>query len=149
LKTKFAVLLFFILLMAGCAQNIRYHDMDARPKTPSISYEAYFYMEGLGEKSRAVFLKFPDAQVDVVASAQAITSTTSTLSEAYSFMNEVRGLRKVTALYLTYKDKPLGYLIKYTDDHDATRGRDAIIIDLYESGGKIRFNAREKLDQSN
>jgi hypothetical protein len=146
MKKYLLVLLIFVL--AGCAQNIRFQNIETQKRAPNISYEAFFYMEGSGDKSRAVFLRHPEAQIEVVAVSPSITATTSAYSDAIAFMNEVRGLRKVETRYVTYKDKPLGYLITYDDENQATRGPTEIIIEIYEFRGKIHFKAMEKLEQS-
>jgi hypothetical protein len=143
------VFLFLIFLLAGCAQNIRYNDLSAKDKIPSISYEAYFFMEGSGDKSRAVFLKQPDVKVEVAASSLLITATSATYIEAMSFMNEVRGLRIVDTQVVTYKGGPLGYLITYNADRRRITEVTRIEVELYEMNGRIHFNAREKLDPSN
>jgi hypothetical protein len=142
------LLFLLIVLLAGCAQNIRYHSMETQKRTPNISYEAYYYIEGTLDRSRAVFLRHPEAPIEVSASSPQITATTSTYGDAIAYMNEARGLRKVITTYLTYKDKPLGYLITYSDDYHAAAGGTKIIIEIYEFGGKIHFKAAEKLEQS-
>jgi hypothetical protein len=143
------VLLLLIFLLAGCAQNIRYHDFSARDKMPRMSYEAYFYIEGSGDKSRAVFLKQPDVNIEIVTSSPQITASTATYAEAISYMDEARGLRMVDTQVVTYKDRPLGYLITYNADRRRTTEITQIVVELYELNGRIYFNAREKLDPSN
>jgi hypothetical protein len=147
MKKYLLVLMIFIL--AGCMQNIRFHDTDTQKRTPNISYEALYYVEGSGDKSRAVFLRHPEAPIDVVASSPQITATTSTYGDAIAYMNETRGLRKVITRFVTYKDKPLGYLISFDDDHSATETTNhEIVIEIYEFKGAVHFKAAEKLDQS-
>jgi hypothetical protein len=113
-----------------------------------ISYEAYFYGEGSGDKSRAVFLKEPDVNIAIVATSPAINATTATYAEALSYMNEAKDLRVVDTQVVTYKDKPLGYLITYNADRRRTSVVTKIVIELYELKGKIYFNAREQHESS-
>jgi len=149
LITRRLVLFIVVLVLAGCSQNIRYQDLNENTRPSHISYEAYYYVGGSGDRSRAVLLKNPDAGVEVETASPQITSTTSTFADAMSYMKAARGLRRVNVRALTYKDRPLGYLLTYDTDRDPTEIPDNIIVELYEFGGKIHFNAKEKLEQDN
>ncbi len=137
-----------MFLLAGCAQNIRYQEIGAAVRMPQISFEAYYYAEGTNDRSRAVFLKQPDVSIEVTVSSPAINATTATYAEALQFMNETRGLRVVDTYAVTYKDKPLGYLITYNPNRMRITEITQIVVELYEDKGKIYFNAKEKLDPS-
>jgi hypothetical protein len=143
---KKLLILLTLLLVAGCAQNLSFNSMENHKRTPNLSYEAYYYMDGQMDASRAVFLRYPGAPIEIESESSQITSTTSTFVQAEAFMNEVRGLRKVEIRYVTYKNKPLGYLFSYNDDIPAPTER-KVFVELYEGGGKIHFKAWEKLDQ--
>jgi hypothetical protein len=140
------LLLFFILLMAGCTQNIQRVEPSAGFRVPSITYQAYFFGEGQGNKSRAVFLKLPDVQVEIVFAPQQITETTATYGDALTYMYEEKGLRRVDTEIVNYKGKLLGYLLTY--DHAPTKATTVIEIqvEFYERNGKIHFIARERPD---
>jgi len=138
--TKKLVLLLLPFLIFGCAQDLRFHDLGKKEKVPAISYEAYFFVAGISERSRAVFLKMPDVEIAVEPASPEIVSTTATYSEAMTFMIEKRLMRSITTQTVTYKDKPLGYLLTY--DQAGVNGEN-VITNLYERGGKIYFSARE------
>ena len=141
------LLLFFILLMAGCTQNIQRLEPSAGFRVPSITYQAYFFGEGgHGNKSRAVFLKHPDVQVDIVFAPQQITETTATYGDALTYMYEEKGLRRVNTEIVNYKGKLLGYLLIYDDSPVKSTTIIEIQVELYERNGKIHFIAREKPD---
>ena len=141
-------LLFLLFILSGCVQNIRYHDIGVNEKIPSTSFEAYYYAEGNNDRSRAVFLKQPDVKIDMDVSSPAINPTTATYAEALYFMNQTRGLRVVDTMAVSYQGKPLGYLITYNTDRGRATEASQIIVELYEFRGKIRFNAKEKLESS-
>jgi hypothetical protein len=134
------VLLLLPLVIFGCAQDLRFHDLDKKEKVPAISYEAYFFVTGISERSRAVFLKKPDVEIPIEPASPEIVSTTATYSEAMTFMIEKRLMRSITTQTVTYKDKPLGYLLSY--DQPGVNG-ETVITNLYERDGKIYFSARE------
>jgi hypothetical protein len=141
------LLLFFILLMAGCTQNIQRIEPSAGFRVPSITYQTYFFVQGQGNKARAVFLKHPDVQVDIVFAPQQITETTATYGDALTFMYEEKGLRRVNTEIVNYKGKLLGYLLIYDDTPVKTNTIIEIQVELYEKNGKIHFIARERPDR--
>ena len=127
-------------IVAGCAQNLRFHDLGSTENVPAISYEAYFYVAGISERSRAVFLRHPDAEIAVEPASQEIISTTAAYSEAMEFMKAKRGTRSITTEVVTFMGKPLGYLLSY---NGAGINREYVIVNVYEAGGKVYFSARE------
>jgi hypothetical protein len=137
------LLLFFILFMAGCTQNIQRLEPAAGFRVPSITYQAYFYEEGQGNKSRAVFLKHPDVRVDIVFAPQLITETTATYGDALTYMYQEKGLRRVNTEIVNYKGKLLGYLLLYDAAPTQATTVVEITIQFYEMNGKIHFIARE------
>jgi|WetSurMetagenome_2_1015567.scaffolds.fasta_scaffold00176_34 hypothetical protein len=138
------LLFLLIFILAGCMQNLRFESMDKHKITPGISYEAYYYVEGTSDRSRAVFLKYPDAQIEVAAPSPQITATTSSYNAAIAYMDEAKDLRTISITLVTYKGKPLGYLFTYNDD--PVQSNLKIDVDFYESGGKVYFTARERSD---
>jgi hypothetical protein len=138
--TNRLILLVLPFLIFGCSQNIRLHDLDTKEKVPAISYEAYFFVTGLSERSRAVFLKKPDIEIAVEPASPEIVSTTATYPEAMTFMLDRRYMRSITTQTVIYKDKPLGYLLTY---NQPGLDGEVVVTNLYERDGKIYFNARE------
>ena len=141
---KLGVLLFPFLI-AGCVQTIGTSNLDKKESIPSISYEAYFFIAGVSERSRAVFLKKPDAGVEVEPYSYEIMSSTASYSEAMSFMREKRGARTITTQVVSYKEKPIGYLLTY-DQPGINMER--VDISLTERNGIIYFRAQE-INQTN
>jgi hypothetical protein len=137
---KKLVLLLFPFLIAGCVQTIGTRDLDKKESIPSISYEAYFFIAGMSERSRAVFLKKPDAGVEVEPYSSEIMGSTASYAEAMSFMREKRGARTITTQVVSYKEKPIGYLLSY-DQPGIDMER--VYINLTERNGVIYFSARE------
>ncbi len=136
----FIMILFVAVITVGCAQNIRSHDLGKAETIPAMSYEAYMFAAGISERSRAVFLRHPDAEMAVEPASPEIISTTATYGEAMTFMKMKRGMRSITTEVVTYKGKPLGYLITY--DQPGVNF-EIIETNLTERGGKIYFSARE------
>ncbi len=134
------VLLLLPFFIFGCAQDLRFHNLDKTEQVPAISYEAYFFVAGISERSRAVFLKKPDVEIAIEPASPEIISTTATYVEAMAFMIEKRLMRSITTQTVTYEDKPLGYLLTY--DQAGVNG-EKVITNLYERGGKIYFSAQE------
>ena len=133
-------ILLFPFLIAGCVQTIGTRNLDKKESIPSISYQAYFFMAGISERSRAVFLKKPDAGVEVEPYSHEIISTTASYGEAMSFMREKRGARTITTQVVSYKEKPIGYLLSY--DQPGV-DMEQVDINLTERNGIIYFRARE------
>lgn len=133
-------LLLFPFLIAGCVQTIGTRDLDRKESIPSISYEAYFFVAGMSERSRAVFLKKPDVEVEVKPYSDEITGSSASYAEAMFFMREKRGARTITTQVVSYKEKPIGYLLSY-DQPGIDMER--VNINLTERNGVIYFSARE------
>jgi hypothetical protein len=146
---KRLTLVLMLLILTGCTQNLKKTELSANEKIPSISYEAYFYVEGSGNKARAVLLILPDAKVNVEAESHQVTATTATYGEALSYMNQVKDMRRVNTEALQYKDRPLGYLLTYSADiTPTTLIGTQIIIQLYERNNTIFFIPRLEFDHS-
>ena len=133
--------IMIVLLLAGCAQTLSFRTLDKKEGIPSISYEAYFFTAGISERSRAVFLKIPDSEVIVQPYSSEIVASTATYKEALSFMYEKRGARTISTQVVSYKDGPVGYLLRYDQ---AGVNMETININLTEKNGVIFFNAREE-----
>jgi hypothetical protein len=145
---KKLLLVFVLIILAGCTQSINRTELSSGIKIPPISYEAYFYVEGSRDKSRAVLLKHPDAKIEVAAESAQITPTTATFAQAMAYMNEVRGLRRVNIEVINFKGKPIGYLLAYQEVNQNVLSGSEIHIDLYEMNGKLYFKPRLELDRS-
>lgn len=134
------VLLLLPFIISGCIQAIGTRDIDKKETIPSISFEAYFFVSGISERSRAVFLKKPDAGILVESYSPDITSSTASYAEAMSFMREKKGARSISTQVVLYKEIPIGYLLSY--DRPGVN-MERVDINLMERNGIIYFNARE------
>ncbi|HTZ16838.1 MAG TPA: hypothetical protein VMB78_00200 [Dissulfurispiraceae bacterium] len=137
---KKTVFLLVAVLIAGCAQNIRSHDVRSTEEIPAISYEAYLFVAGISERSRVAFLRHPDADMDIEPASPEIISTTITYPAAMTFMQMKKGMRSISTEVITYKGKPLGYLISY---NQGGTNYEFVETNFTERGGKIYFSARE------
>ncbi len=136
-RTLFAML---FLVMSGCAQDLRSHELDKTEKIPAISYEAYLFVAGISERSRAVFLRRPDAEITVEPASPEILTTTASYGEAMTFMKMKLGSRSTSTEVITYKGNPIGYLITYTRPGE---NGEVVETNFTERGGKVFFSARE------
>ena len=137
---KAILILLTTILVAGCSQNIRFHTLKSTETIPAISYEAYLFAAGISERSRAVFLRHPQADMDIEPASPEITSTTITYPAAMNFMQMKRGMRTISTEVVMYKGKILGYLLSYDQ---AGTNFEIVETGLTERGGKIYFSARE------
>jgi hypothetical protein len=108
---------------------------------PKIEYTAYFYSSGVGEGLRAVFLKSPDSDIEIIPYSVQITTGKATLEEALKFMEKGRYYRNIDSHGIAYKGKLIGYLFTY---RYSSFSRDSIEINLFDRGGKVYFSVLEK-----
>jgi hypothetical protein len=140
MRNKLFLFLILPFLFAGCVQNVRTAELNPKERIPSNTYEAYFFVAGSGDKSRAVFLIEPDSGVEVLPYSSDITSTTSSYPEAMNYMKEKRGMRPISTQKVFYKDKFIGYLLTYEKERV---DREEMTVNVFEKGGKVYFSARE------
>src|SRR5574340_645811 len=129
MKHSKLIFLMIVAVLAGCTQSITTSsvgDIDAMPK---IEYTAYFYSSGIGEGLRAVFLKSPDSAVEIIPYSIQISTGKATLEEALKFMGKGRYYRHINCHGISYKGKPIGYLLSYGY---SSFSRDSIEINLDE-----------------
>lgn len=128
-------------VLAGCVQAINTYGVGDFNAIPKVEYTAYQYSSGAGEGLRAVFLKSPDSDVDIIPYSIQITTGKATPEEARKFMEKGSHFRNIEYQGVTYKGKPIGYLFTY-GYHSFSR--DSIEINLFERGGKVYFSVWEK-----
>ena len=141
MKHSKLIFLVIVVVLTGCTQAISTYsgaDINAMQK---IEYTAYFYSSGVGEGLRAVFLKSPDSDIDIVPYSIQITTGKATLEEALKFMEKGRYYRNIDSHGIAYKGKLIGYLFTY---RYSSFSRDSIEINLFERGGKVYFSVLEK-----
>ena len=137
---KKLVLLLVTISVAGCVQTISTRNLDKKEGIPQVSYSAYFFSAGISERSRAVLLINADSGVEARADSTDITSTTASYAEALAFMREKKSARTVSTHLVSYKDKPVGYLLTYDQPGN---NAETVNVTISEKNGVIYFNARE------
>ena len=138
----FGVFSFLVLFAAGCTQAIQLQPLERIDVIPKQTYVSYTFSIGENERYRAVFLKSPESDREVVASTQ-IRTGSGTFEDALNFMRRGVGYREVDIHLVTYNGKTLGYLL--TQSVPAL-GKPKVRTSIYERGGKIYFVADEILD---
>lgn len=135
-------ILFIISLLAfaGCAQAIGTFGIGSIEAIPKTTYTTYLYSSGEGGRLRAVLLKSPDADVEIIPYSVQITTATGTVENALSFMEKTGLYRNIYFQGVTYKGKTIGYLLTF-GYHSFSR--DSLEVNLYEQGGKIYFAVSE------
>lgn len=140
---KYSKLIFpaMFAVLAGCVQAIDTYGVRDFNAIPKVEYTAYRYSSGAGERLRAVFLKSPDSDIQIIPYSIQITTGRATPEEARAFMERGSHFRNIVYQGVTYKGKPVGYLFTY-GHHSFSR--DSIEINLFERGGKVYFSVWEK-----
>jgi len=141
MKILKAFFLLTLLVFAGCVQAVSTYNIDDYKAVPKGVYTAYLYSSGIGEKLRAVFLKRPDADVEVVPYSRQIITAKVTFSDALTFMEKAGEFRNISIQGVKYKEKTIGYLLSF-QRHASMR--ESIEVNLYERNGKIYFAVTER-----
>ena len=97
-------------------------------------------MSGEGGRLRAVFLKAPDSDVEIVPYSIEMSKVESTFDDAMDFMTAFRKHKMVSVDEVIYKGTIIGYLLTHP-----THSFQRVYIDvsLYERNGKIYFTVWE------
>jgi hypothetical protein len=108
---------------------------------PKVSYITYVYSSGSDNKYRAVFLKSPESDLEVVPFSSNIMMTKGSFDDAMTFMRHGAGYRNVDVQSVLYKGKTIGYLLTQPR---YVLGKEEIEPELYERAGKIYFSVSER-----
>jgi len=130
-----------LAVLAGCVQTVSTYTIDDFKTVPKVVYTAYFYSSGIGERLRAVFLKTPETDVEIVPYSRQITTAKVTFSDALTFMEEVGDFKNISIEGVKYKERTIGYLLTFARPLSP---RESIEADVYERNGKVYFSVREK-----
>ncbi|MEK7267586.1 MAG: hypothetical protein AABZ98_03235, partial [Nitrospirota bacterium] len=125
-----------LAMLAGCVQAVSTYTIDDFKTIPKVVYTAYLYSSGIGERLRAVFLKSPETDVEIVPYSRQITTAKVTFSDALTFMEKVGDFRNISIQGVKYKEKTIGYLLTFARPLSP---RESIEADVYERDGKIYF----------
>jgi len=138
---RLSVIFLILMVLAGCVQAVSTYSIDDYKTVPKGVYTAYLYSSGIGEKLRAVFLKSPDADVEVVPYSRQIITAKVTFSDALTFMEKVGDFKNISIEGVKYKEKTIGYLLTFSRPLSP---RETIEVNLYERDGKIYFAVTER-----
>ena len=122
-------------------QAVSTYTIDDFKTIPKVVYTAYLYSSGIGERLRAVFLKSPETDVEIVPYSRQITTAKVTFSDALTFMEKAGDFRNISIQGVKYKEKTIGYLLTFARPLSP---RESIEADVYERDGKIYFAVKEK-----
>ena len=101
MKHSKLIFLVIVIVLAGCTQSINTYSVGDITAMPKIEYTAYFYSSGIGEGLRAIFLKSPDSDVDIIPYSIQITTGKATPEEALEFMGKDSFYRTLTYQVIT------------------------------------------------
>ena len=141
MKKKFIWLMVAALSLSGCAQSVSTFAIKGIDSPSTTAYTMYQYSSGAGERLRAVLLKNPESDVEIIPYSVQITTTKGTLDDGYRFMERGNIYRQTSMLGVSYKGKTIGYLIT-SQKHMFSR--DAIDVSLFERDGKVYFSVYEQ-----
>lgn len=130
-----------LAVIAGCVQTVTTYNIDDYKTVPKVVYTAYLYSSGIGERLRAVFLKSPETDVEIVPYSRQITTAKVTFDDALTFMEKAGDFKNVSIQGVKYKEKTIGYLLTFARPLSP---RESIEVDVHERNGKIYFAVKEK-----
>jgi hypothetical protein len=141
---KYTVLLIFLslLILSGCAQTISTYGLDSIESSPNAAYTMYRYSSGSADRNRAVLVKSPDSNVEIVPYSVQIVTVQDTMENAFSFAGRGRPFQHISIQGVMYKGKTIGYLLV---PEKRIFSRDAIDVNLFERNGKVYFSVHERI----
>jgi hypothetical protein len=138
-KIRISALLLFLSLLA-CAQAVTTVGVAGPDSIPQAVYTMYLYVAPSTPQLKAVFLKNPDAGVEVVPYSVQITTMTGTAGDALAFVENGAGYKRTSFQRVEFRGKTIGYLL-VPERHSFARRY--IEINFYERDGKIYFAPSE------
>jgi hypothetical protein len=143
MKQRVISFLFLSVFLAGCARTVPVstYSLGSIDSPPATTYTMYQYSSGSGERLRAVLLKHPESNVEIVPYSVQIVETKGSLEDAYRFMDRGNLFKHTSVLGVTYQGKTIGYLMEHRRH---TFSRDSIETDFFERDGKVYFSVIER-----
>jgi len=141
MNIKITYLLFLSLFLSACAQTVSTYSLGGSDSLSKSMYTQYQYSSGAGGRLRAVLLKNPESDIEIIPYSVQIESAKGSLDDAYHFLDRGGNHRHISVLGVRYQEKTIGYLMvpdKYMFS------RDEIEIILYEKNGKVYFSVFER-----
>ena len=143
MKQRIISIFLLSVFFAGCAvRTVSTHSLGSIDLPPATIYTMYQYSSGAGGHLRAVFLKHPESDVEIVPYSVQIDEKKGTLEDAYRFMDKGYFFKNTSVLGVSYKGKTIGYLM---ENRQHIFSRDEIRVDLFERHGKVYFSVTERL----
>jgi hypothetical protein len=129
-----------LLTVIACAQTVTTAGIGTIDSIPRATYMMYSYVASTTPHLRAVFLRSPDAEVEVVPYSVQITTSTGTADDALAFLKRGAGFRRTSFQRVEFRGKTIGYLLM-SERHSFARRY--IEVNFYERDGKIYFSPYE------
>ncbi len=132
--------LFILLTVIACARTVTTAGIRTIGSIPNETYTLYAYVAPTAPQLRAVFLKSPEAGVEVVPYSVQIITMAGTVDDALAFVEKGAGYKRTSFQKVEFRGKTVGYLLA-PERHSFARRY--IEINLYEREGKIYFAPSE------
>jgi hypothetical protein len=140
MKIMQIVPLFVLMTVVACARAVTTAGIGTLDSIPKATYTLYTYNTPSTPQLGAVFLKSPDAGVEVVPYSVQIITATGTVDDALAFVERGAGYQRTSYQRVEFRGKTIGYLL-VPERHSFARRY--IDINLYERGGRIYFAPSE------
>ena len=141
MNSKVTYLFLLSLSLLGCAQTVSTYSLGGIDALPKVNYTQYQYSSGASERLRAVLLKDPESDIEIIPYSIQITTSKGTLDDAYHFLDRGIAQRHISVLGVRYQEKTIGYLLV---PDKRMFSRDSIEVNVYERNGKIYFSVFEQ-----
>ncbi len=133
--------LIILLAIIACAPPITTVGVGTLDAIPKASYTMYAYAAPSAPQLKAVFLKSPDAAVEVVPYSVQIITAAATPEEALALIEKGPGFKRIFFQRVDLRGKTIGYLLV---PERYSFARHYIEVNLYEREGKVYFVPFEK-----
>lgn len=138
---KITYLLLLSFFLSACAQTVSTFSLGVNDALPKSIYTQYQYSSGASGRLRAVLLKNPESDIEIIPYSVQIETTKGSLDDAYNFLDRRIGHRHISVQGVRYQGKTIGYLM-VPEKHMFSR--DEIWIILSEKNGKVYFSVFER-----
>ena len=140
MNIRITCLLLLSFFLSGCAHTVGTYSLGSNDQLPKSIYTQYQYSSGASGRLRAVLLKSPESDIEIIPYSVQIDTIKGSLDDAYTFLDR-GGHRHVSVQGVRYQGKTIGYLM-VLERHIFSR--DEIGINLYEKKGKVYFSVTER-----
>lgn len=141
MNSKVTYLLLLSFFLSACAQTVSTYSLGVSDTIPKSTYTQYQYSSGVNQRLRAVFLKNPESDIEIIPYSVQIETIKGSLDDAYNFLDRGIGHRHISVQGVRYQGKTIGYLM-VLEKHMFSR--DEMGITLYEKNGKVYFSVSER-----